>query len=175
MRTHNIFNINKFIWSVTKSLVIYTSVCSIAIYFLKFDIGKIGDNEFLFTFFGVMLGFGLTIFTFLIASIEGLRDKGHTKYAGNQIEINRINKTISELHTEIKDDIAFTFMSLVIIGLFIAVNISIPPFRLYSNYVFSQCNLAMSIKLSLFILNIRAIYDLIAISFKISNPTSIVR
>ncbi len=48
-------------------LLLHFSRCNILFYFFSVDISKINDNDFLFTFLGILLGLAITIFTFIIS------------------------------------------------------------------------------------------------------------
>ena len=143
-------------------------------YYSKPDFSKLGDNAFLFNFFGILLGFALTIFTFIVGLVEKIKDKAEIKFVYDNNKVEKVQKHIDILYSEIKDNIWFTFLSLIIIGiiyLFEAKKISLDnPYIVWNKNLFIN-----SIKLSLFALNMYAIYDLIIIAFKLSDTVSVLK
>lgn len=156
-----------------KPIIIAIAISCFIINYLKIDIGKANDNDFLFNFFGLLLGFALTIFSFIISIIEKIKDGAEVKYAKQPKKIKKMQASIKELYQEIKDDIAFTFVSLVIIGMLYIVDYQIANFHIVSNWYYDHVIMIKSLKLSLFVLNVYAIYDLVLISFKLSDTTGV--
>lgn len=163
------------LWKAFKPTAIVFAVCNAIIYNFNLDIGKVGDKEFLFNFFGLLLGFALTIFAFIMSMVDKIRERIQADRALTQAKADRFKNKTTALFTEIKENIFFTFISLIIIGLFLIFQkIAVPKFHLFGEYCFDRVIFSKSLKLSLFLLNIYAIYDLIIISFKISDGTAIV-
>lgn len=163
----------KTMFRFSKPVIIAFIVSNFLVYQFKINIGKIGDNDFLFSFFGIILGFAITIFTFIISLVEKIKEKAEIKYANDGGKKTKFENKIKALFGEIKDDIAFTFISVVIIGVLYVVDVKIPKLYFYGTYFIDQKIGVESLKLSLFFLNLYAIYDLIVVSFKMSDTTAI--
>ena len=163
----------KNLWRFSKPLLLAFFVSNFFIYYFKISIGKIGDNDFLFSFFGIVLGFAITIFIFIISLVEKIKEKAEIKYAADDAKQSKLETKIKGLFSEIKDDIAFTFISVVIIGLLYVIDVKIPKFYFYNTYFIDQKIGVESLKLALFFLNLYAIYDLIIVSFQLSDTTGI--
>lgn len=163
----------KTLFRFSKPVVIAIIISNLLIYQFKINIGKVGDNDFLFSFFGIILGFAITIFTFIISLVEKIKEKAEIKYASDAGKKTKFENKIKALFSEIKDDIAFTFISVVIIGILYIVDVKIPKINIVGTYFIDQKIGVESLKLSLFFLNLYAIYDLIIVSFKMSDTTGI--
>lgn len=162
-------------FKVIKPLAIAFALSNLLLFYFKFDIGKINDNDFLFNFFGILLGFAITIFTFIISMVEKIREKAEIKYAGDKNKSQKLQRKIRSLYVEIKEDIVFTFISLILIGLLYITDFNIPKIHFYKTYYFDQRIAVQSLKLALFALNIFAIYDLIIVSFRLSDTAGILK
>lgn len=163
----------KNLFRFSKPVLLAFIVSNFFIYYFKINIEKIGDKDFLFSFFGIILGFAITIFTFIISLVEKIKEKAEKKYATEADKKTKFESKIKGLFSEIKDDITFTFISVVIIGLLYVVDVKIPKIYFYGNYFIDQKIGVESLKLALFFLNLYAIYDLIIVSFKMSDTTGI--
>ena len=162
----------KILWKCFWPLSLVFAICNAIIYNAHLDIGKINDKDFLFSFIGLLLGFALTIYAFIMSMIDKIRDRIE-KEQPTQNTISKFKNTATELFDEIKENIYFTFFSLVIVAImYILKGVKSPEIHLGGVYYFSRTMFSSSLKLSLFFLNIYAIYDLIAVSFKISDTTA---
>jgi hypothetical protein len=168
-----ISRIVRFIWKFLFPILIAFILSNLLIYYFKIDIGKVRDNDFLFNFLGILLGFAITIFTFIISLVEKVKEKVEVRYQNNEGKKKAFEKKAKKLYQEIKDDIILTFISVVIIGLLYITNIKIPKIYFYGSYFIDHSMCLDCLKLSLFGLNLYAIFDLIIISFKLSDTTAI--
>ncbi|GGG91597.1 hypothetical protein [Pedobacter zeae] len=142
--------------------------------FIKLDLSKIADNDFIFNFLGILLGFSLTIFTFIVSLVEKIKEKGEMKFQNDNNKLKKLQSVIDDLYVEIKDDIYFTFLSLIIIALAYLLETSIGDLDL-KYFVINKTGLFNSIRLSVFLLNLYAIYDLIIVSFQLSDTVGILK
>lgn len=158
--------------------IFYIFIASIILYpaiiLLKLDASKICENGFLFNFLGILLGFSLTIFTFIVSMVEKVKDRADAKFEKDEDKKKKLQKIIDSLYTEIKDNIFFNFFSLILIGLSYLLPTSQDSFS-FLNFEFKSDLISNSIKLAIFLLNLYAVYDLIMISFKLSDTVGILK
>lgn len=137
------------------------------IIYSKFDISidKIDDNDFEFQFIGILLGFALTIFQFIVSLVDKVREKKEIEYQSAPEKLILLKSRIDALYKEIKENITFIFISLLIISALYLVQSEDP----IVNLIFK------SLRSAVFFLNLYAVYDLIIVSFKVSDTTSILK
>lgn len=156
----------------------YIALASVILYPLilhyRPDVSKICENGFLFNFLGILLGFSLTIFTFIVSMVEKVKDRAEIKFTNNQEKMTKLQRIIDSLYTEIKDNIFFNFLSLILIGIIYLLFNLIPSFTIFNLKIVTDI-LINAIKLSIFVLNLYAVYDLIMISFKLSDTVGILK
>lgn len=144
---------------------------------VKTDVGKakIVDSEFLFVSIGVLLGFAFTLLTFIISMLDKIREYTVNKASKNSAEKARIIYRSNRLLREIKDNTIFIFSSLVVSVLCMVVEkIDVKDLQFEDYLGVSKLIFLNTIKLSIFILNIYSIYDLLKVTFKVSDSTEIV-
>jgi ABC-type tungstate transport system substrate-binding protein len=164
---------NKFRYFVPLAIVFL--ICDMILYRFNIDIGKINDNDFIFIFTGVLLGFALTIFPFIVTLVDKIREKSEKRFADNAIKKQNVEIRIAQLYSEVKDNIVFIFLSLSIVGfVYILQNIEVKAVLDTLERMFAKSIAYKALRLSIFLLNIYAIYDLIAVSFKLSDTTGII-
>lgn len=117
--------------------------------FIKFD--------FLFTFIGVLIGFALTLFTYITSMFDKLKDKIKAKYSGD--ERSEKLKLLNTLYDEIKDDINFLFYSLLIVAI---------AFMFYGRLT-DYIEIVNSVLMAIFLLSLLSIKDLISVSLNVSK------
>jgi hypothetical protein len=161
---------------ITPIIIVFIG-CDIFLYFTNANISKINDNDFLFGFTGILLGFALTIFPFITTLIDSVRKKAEEKYIRDDSKRDKVENLVKSLCKEVKDDIAFVFISLLIIAALYIIQSSITPFISLGklDIFFNKTIVLTSLRLSLFLLNLLAIYDLIAVSFKLSDSAGILK
>jgi hypothetical protein len=142
-------------------------VLALIFYFLydysNIQVPKVNALDFLFQFLGILLGFALTIFQFIVSLVDKIIEKKEVEYKGLPERLEALRKKSNELYREIKDDILFIFYSLVIISIMYFINSE------------SSNTPEQAIRSAIFCLNIYAVYDLISVSFKVSDITTITR
>lgn len=146
----------------TKYIILLSAFLYSVFYFFDFDVGKINDNEFLFQFIGILLGFAITIFQFIISMVEKIKENHKLEVNGDVDKVSRFQTKVDKLYKELRENIKFVFVSLIIISiLFVPMNI---PYRIEK-----------SIHVAIFLLNLYAIFDLVAVSFSVSNTTALIK
>ena len=140
----------------------------------KLNLNKINDNDFLFLFIGLILGFSITLFPFIVSLTEQLKIKAVEKFKDNCDKKLSIEKNIQNMFTEVKHNILFIFSTLVIVSvLYILNNLNYPKVNNILGEFFEIGLVLKSIRLTVFILNLYSIYDLIIVSFALSNSNTI--
>ena len=157
-------------------IVIVFTCCFYIIWKFKVDLKDIIGNQFLISYLGVLLGFALTLFTFIIAMVEKISEK-LMKDERLTIEAKKRKQlTLNSTLEEVKDNIVFVFVCLVICCFFTIIEgFDIPHinFSGYNEY-FTKIAVINSLKLTIFLLSFYAIYDIMMVSFTISELTSII-
>ena len=150
------------IFHYTKHILFLSVFFYFIFYLFDFPVGKINDNEFLFQFIGILLGFAITIFQFIISMVEKIKENHKVEVNGDVDKVNRFQTKIDRLYKELKENITFIFASLIIISvLFVPMNL--------------PCLVEKSVHVAIFLLNLYAIYDLVAVSFSVSNTTALIK
>lgn len=145
----------------TKHVLLLSIIFYFIFYFFDFQVGKINDNEFLFQFIGILLGFAITIFQFIVSMVEKIKDYHKIEVNGDIVKVSKLQTKIDRLYKELRENITFVFVSLIIISvLFVPMNI---PYRVEK-----------AVHVSIFLLNLYAIYDLVVVSFSVSNTTALI-
>lgn len=151
-------------------------VCFYILCHYKTDFKDVSSNQFLIAYLGVLLGFALTLFTFIISMVEKISDKIiKDEIILPEIKVRKQEK-LSGMLAEVKDNIAFVFFCLLICCIFsIIENIDLPYISITNYREFVTKSLIInSSKLTIFILSLYAIYDIMIVSFTISDLTSII-
>lgn len=155
-------------------IIIGSIILYVALSIIAMDASKLCENGFLFNFIGILLGFSLTIFTFIVSMVEKIKDRAESKFHNDETKRIKVQRIIDSLYREIKDNIFFNFLSLILIGIiYLLFNLK-PTFNIFHFEVNTE-RLLNSIKLSIFFLNLYAIYDLIIVSFKLSDTVGILK
>lgn len=114
------------------------------------------DYEFLFTFIGILLGFAITLFTYITSMFETVKAKLKIKYK-DQYQAKVQN--LKDLYDEIKDDVNFLFYSLIVVS----------AFALCAKWLAYFETLSDSALLTIFYLSLLAMKDLIYVAIEISK------
>lgn len=149
------------VFKYTKHIVALSAFFYVVFYFNNFSIGKISENDFLFQFIGILLGFSITIFQFIISMVERIKENHKQEVKGDDAKLRKFQAKLDVLYKELREDITFVFASLIIISV-----LFIPMPFLY--------HVEKSVRMAIFILNLYAIYDLVVVSFKVSNTTALI-
>ena len=146
-------------------------LCFYLLSYYKADFKDLSSNQFLIGYLGVLLGFALTFFTFIISMVEKISEKILKDDAiSNNDKIKKQEKLLSIL-SEVKDNIAFVFFCLLICCTFpIFENIDLPLISLnnYKEFI-TKVLIINSLKLTIFSLSLYAIYDLTSIIIPTEN------
>lgn len=119
----------------------------------------------LFTYFGVLIGFALTIYTFGLSMISDIKNKidNHTKLSENKK--NEMYSSLVSGFAEIKGDIWLIFYSILFV-IFFSIAKEIPnPF----GWRIEQYNLPETANLTLFITTTIAMWDIMQTLFNLSE------
>ncbi len=156
-------------------VVVVFATCNILLYRFQFSVGKIEDFEFLFNFLGILLGFALTIFSFIISMIDKIRERLENSEQTTSKTAKQFKENSDSVNSEIKHNIFFIFFSLIaILAVYISGEFKMPSYHIYKEFYVNKVMFVRSFKLTLFMLNVYAIYDLIILSFRISDITGMV-
>ncbi len=165
--------INKF-FKILLPIILLFFIINILLYNYKTNLSKINDNDFLFVFIGILLGFSITLFPFIVSLTEQLKVKVIEKYKDNIEKKLKIESNLRLLFKEVKHNILFIFSTLVFISsLYIMQNFSYPKSNNCFASFFEISLVLKSLRLTVFILNLYAIYDLIVVTFELSNSNTI--
>ncbi|CAN1553247.1 hypothetical protein MCETHM1_02266 [Flavobacteriaceae bacterium] len=140
---------------VSNYIVMTTPISSFSIF----------DTSNLFTYFGVLIGFALTIYTFGLSMVSDIKSKidTHKKLSEEQKKVMYINLVSG--FSEIKGDIWLIFYSiLIVIGFAIAKEIPNP-----FGWQVEQLKLPDTANLTLFITTTIAMWDIMQTLFNLSE------
>lgn len=132
-----------------------TNVCIFALF----------ESTSLFTYFGVLIGFALTIYTFGLSMLDGIKQKVNTHTTltpQNKIDINA--KLVAGFH-QIKEDIWFIFYSILFVIMFAVLKEVVNPFGWKVEYL----KLPETINLTLFLMTTLAMWDIMKALFNLSE------
>lgn len=126
---------------------------------------KLIESTNLFTYFGVLIGFALTVYTFGLAMISDIKKDLMALDDFTEIQKNEMLNRLTNGFKEIKDDIWIIFSSLIMI-IYFAVVVEIPnPFGWeVEGYMIPQ-----SSNLTLFIVATYAMFDIMRTLFNLSE------
>ncbi|WGK94558.1 MULTISPECIES: hypothetical protein [Flavobacterium] len=126
---------------------------------------KIFDTVNLFTYFGVLIGFALTIYTFGLSMVSDIKSKIDIH---KNISEDRKKKIYSKLvrgFSEIKEDIWIIFVSIIIVIGFEIANEIPNPF----GWRVEDYNIPETVNLTLFITTTIAMFDIMQTLFNLSE------
>ncbi len=119
----------------------------------------------LFTYFGVLIGFSITIYTFGLSLVSNIKDKIVTNSKLNQTEKNKIQRNLFTGFTEIKDDIWIIFIALISVIIFSIAELIENPF----DFDVEKYKIPETINLTLFIITSIAMWDIIKTLFNLAE------
>lgn len=170
----NILNLFRFVNDVFPTAFCVFSWSLLFLVYFKPDLNELLSNSFLITYLGVIIGFGLTIFAFIIAMTEKIAEKLNKSTKISRIEKKKKAIKIVKIKSEMEDDIRFCFICLII-SIFLTIwnKIDLPFISIeqYKNFLTKNI-LLDSLKLTILSLSILAIYDMMSTSFKLSSLTT---
>ncbi|QDK80888.1 hypothetical protein EXU85_20635 [Spirosoma sp. KCTC 42546] len=135
---------------------------------------KIVEGEFLFTLLGVLLGFAFTLLTFIISMLDKIKEQVAKDVNKTKVAKDNIMKRIGFLHSELRQDIYFIFITFIIVGVsIIAEKINFPFSEFINSLGTTKIEILNILKFSIFLLNLYVIYDLLEVTFSVSETTSI--
>ena len=128
--------------------------------YLHLDYGDFGDPKFLFNYLGVVLGFGLTLYTFIVSQYGMVEQRIKELNQSEKVEAKKTE--FREVCAEVKDDVwvIFIILLLVILSSIVPEEYSKRPMI---DKIISVTNVTF------FVLSILAIKDLIQVSFKLAD------
>jgi hypothetical protein len=136
-------------------LVLTTPVSSFSIF----------ETDNLFTYFGVLIGFALTIYTFGLSMVSDIKSKIDTHKEFSEAEKKEMYLNLVSGFGEIKEDIWLIFYSiLIVIGFGIAKEIPNP-----FNWQVQKFDLPNTANLTLFITTTIAMWDIMRTLFNLSE------
>lgn len=165
----------KTLWRFIKPMLVTGIGCNIILYWLKIRLGKIDEVDFLFTFTGIILGFAITIYAFIIPIIDKITEQVTEGTTIIQSLKDRREAKIKSVVKELQENIIFIFTSLCVIGLFYIIECPYHELPLFGSYALTTSMFVSCTKLAIFVLNIYAIYDLIIVSFKLSDVSGVIK
>lgn len=97
-------------------IIVILSIC--ASYMLVLltgdELGNFADGEFLFNYLGIILGFAITLYTFIVSQFEQIIQKIDDKYI--DLDENQSRKArFKVVCKETKHDVLFIFIELVLV------------------------------------------------------------
>ena len=147
------FQIDLAIW-----LIPIWAIISIITTVTDIDYSAFIEPVFLFTFLGVFTGFALTLFVHIVSMIQGIK----TRFKDKVLEFDAF-------YEELKHGIMVLFYGIIIFGIVIVVS---PFFKQSFNlmgYDVTIKSLFESLSMAIFVLTIISLFDLIRVSFKVSQ------
>jgi len=142
--------------------VVISAIAFVARHFIEF--GKFSDAEFLFAYFGILLGFAVTLYTFVVSQYQNIKDI--IRDVSDEKKRDQKRALFFNVCEEIKDDLSLIFWLFIVAALF---NI-IPQKAISAVYVE---HVKDALIFTLFILSLFAIWDLVQVTFKVSDQVGI--
>lgn len=144
-------------WIVILFTISYSLIC-----FAGFSFGQFSSPAFLFNYLGVLLGFALTLYTFIISQYDSITEKIDHKYKDDVTNVKK-KQILKNVFTEVGDDVYLIFIALIVV--IIALVIETPLLGKFEIIV----DFFNSIMFTIFALSILAIRDLILVAFRIGD------
>lgn len=143
------------IGAISNILVVNTNVCTFSIF----------ETSNLFTYFGVLIGFALTIYTFGLSMVNDIKQKidGHKKL--NEAEKLKSYESLVSSFGQIKQDIWLIFYSILIVICFSVAKEVTNPF----GWNVEKYKLPETINLTLFVTTTIAMWDIMQTLFNLSE------
>ena len=119
----------------------------------------------LFTYFGVLIGFALTIYTFGLSMVSDIKSKIDNHKKISEENKKRIYLKLVSGFGEIKEDIWIIFVSIIIVIGFEIANQIPNPF----GWRVEEYNLPQTVNLTLFVTTTIAMFDIMQTLFNLSE------
>jgi hypothetical protein len=123
------------------------------------------DTANLFTYFGVLIGFALTIYTFGLSMVSDIKDKIGAHKKLTQEQKTKMYDTLINGFAEIKGDIWLIFYSILLVICFAVVKDIENPF----GWKVESWQIPQTVNLTLFITTTIAMWDIMRTLFNLSE------
>lgn len=140
---------------VSNILVLDTRVSTFAIF----------DTSNLFTYFGVLIGFALTIYTFGLSMVNDIKEKIDKNAKLNEQQKSDAYKSLVSGFNQIKQDIWLIFYSILIVICFAVAKEVVNPF----GWDVEKFKLPETVNLTLFVTTTIAMWDIMQTLFNLSE------
>jgi hypothetical protein len=133
----------------------------------KTDIGdlKLFETVSLFAYFGVLIGFALTIYTFGLSMVTDIKKELRSNTNFSEEKIEELLIKLANGFAEIKGDIWLIFWSIILILVFSVANIIENPF----GWDLKEWEIPQTASVSLFIISTYSMYDIMKTLFNLSE------
>lgn len=150
------------------------AICYFLITETSLSKSKLLESEFLFTAIGLLLGFALTLLTFIISMLDKIKEYVKNNSIRKPESKEQVFLRLERLYRELKDDIYFIFITLIIVSTFLVIErVTFPGSEILKRLGISKNEIIYIVKLAIFLLNLFVIYDLLSITFRVSDTTVI--
>lgn len=143
------------IGATSNILVVNTNVCTFSIF----------ETSNLFTYFGVLIGFALTIYTFGLSMVNDIKQKIDSHKKLNEGQKRKSYDSLVSSFGQIKQDIWLIFYSILIVICFSVAKEVINPFE----WNVEKYKLPETINLTLFVTTTIAMWDIMQTLFNLSE------
>ena len=151
-------------------------ICLFLIKYSKINASYVSDNSFLFNYLGIVLGFALTIFTFIVSMVDKIKDGIENDNSKTDEQKKSAQNNILQIYSELKDNIYLIFVFFIVVSLFALFDrVDIPFVSIGEKFIVNKQQIINAVKLEIFGLSLYAIYDLCSSSFKISETSGVFR
>ncbi len=140
---------------ISNVLVVNTNVCTFSIF----------ETSNLFTYFGVLIGFALTIYTFGLSMVNDIKQKIDNHKKLNEIQKRQSYDSLVSGFSQIKQDIWSIFYSILIVICFAVAKEVTNPF----GWNVEKLKLPETINLTLFVTTTIAMWDIMETLFNLSE------
>ena len=132
-----------------------TKICEYALF----------ESSSLFTYFGVLIGFALTIYTFGLSMVDGIKQKVDNHPRLTQIQKTNIYQNLVNGFEQIKGDIWFIFYSILFVIVFSIAKEIVNPF----GWKVEGWKIPETGNLTLFLTTTVAMWDIMKTLFNLSE------
>jgi hypothetical protein len=149
--------------------IIVILITLISSYFLvkhtTVELLSIFDTISLFTYFGVLIGFSITIYTFGLSMIADIKKNIDKIEKINKVDKSKMFKGLINGFAQIKQDIWLIFIGIILVITFSILKNITNPF----GWEVESLQIPETINLTLFILSTYAMYDIMRTMFNLSE------
>lgn len=154
----------RLIWVFMVITIIFL-ISHLLVRFINFSESELLNPNNLFTYFGVLLGFAITVYTFGSSMVSDIIIKTFESTRLSEAKKYKIQEDLFSAFKEIKEDIWIIFISLTIVIVFAILNEISNPFL--TNV--EEFKIPETFSLALFILSTYSMWDLIKTLFNIAE------